>query len=57
MPISKPLKRGEIPGRYAGRLLRRDLVKLEVLTGVAKLPTKGSSLYGLINCDILLLYG
>jgi hypothetical protein len=54
MPISNPLKRGDKPGLYAGRFPNKDLVKLEVLTGVAKLPTKGSSLYGLINCDILI---
>jgi hypothetical protein len=34
-------------------LLNRFRVKLEVLIGVAKLPTKGSSLYGFIKSDIV----
>ena len=53
MPISTPLSSGDIPALYAGKLLSKVLVKLDVLTGVARWPTKGSSLYGLINCDIV----
>ena len=54
-PISKPRNNGVKPNRYAGKFFKRARVNDEEVIGVAKCPTNGSSLYGLIKLAINLI--